>query len=135
MPERPGCSQSGPPGTTCSACAGAPAAISALSVGLGVEGVDCVIKLAPRPLAAETGWLGQSAADAGRSGELILRAVAAKNLSDFEQADVRKAAVGLLRRRHETRNEARPHVGEFRGDRIGERELGLAATEQFGLRL
>ena len=35
----------------------------------------------------------------------------------------------------QSRNQARPHVGEIGCDRIGERELGLSAAEQFGVRL
>ena len=58
-----------------------------------------------------------------------------KDLADFEQADIGKAAIGvLLGRGDEARNEARPHVGQIGCDRIGERKLGLTAAEQFGLR-
>ena len=103
-------------------------------IGFGVEGVDLAVALAPMP--ADAGRFGQRAAHAGGGGELIGRRVAAKNLADFEQAGIGEAAIGvLLRRRDQAGNEARPHVGEIGGDRIGERELGLAAAEQFGLRL
>ena len=72
----------------------------------------------------------------GGGGELVFRLIAFENLPDFEQRHIGKAAVGiLLRSRDKPRNEARPHVGKIGRDRIGERELGLAATEQFGLRL
>ncbi len=37
-----------------------------------------------------------------------------------------------LRRGDEARQQARPHVREIRGDRVGERQFGLAAAEQFG---
>src|ERR1044072_5715146 len=50
------------------------------------------------------------------------------------QRHVGKAAVRVpLRAGDETRNEARTHVGEVGGDRIGERELGLSAAEQYRL--
>ncbi len=105
-------------------------------IGFGVEGVDFVIELALCPMAADAGRFRQSAADAGRGGELILRPVAAENLPDFEQADIGKAAIGVAARRSDqARNEARPHVGKLHRDRIGERQFGLTAAEQFGLRL
>ena len=68
--------------------------------------------------------------------ELVLGPVALEHLADLEQRDVRKAAIGIgLRRGDQARQQARPHVGEIGRDRIGERELGLSAAEQFGLRL
>ena len=73
---------------------------------------------------------------AGCGGQLILRPVAPEHLAYLEQRDIRKAAIGFgLHRGDQTRQQARPHVGQIRGDGIGERELSLAATEQFGLRL
>ena len=85
-------------------------------------------------MAADAGRLGERAAHAGGGGELICRRVAAKDLADFEQADIGKAAVGvLLRGRDQAGNEARPHVGKFGRDRIGERQFRLAAAEQLGL--
>ena len=82
------------------------------------------------------GRLGERAAHAARRGELILRAVAPENLPDLEQGDVGQAAVGvLLRGGDQARDQARPHVGEVGRDRIGERQLRLAAAEQLGLRL
>src|SRR4029077_20485919 len=73
-------------------------------------------------------------AHTGGGGELILGPVALEYLADLEQRDVGEAAVGvLLRAGHESRNEARPHVGEVRRDRIGERDLRLSAAEQLGL--
>ena len=135
VPERPGWNQAGPPGTTCSACAGAPAAASTASASALASKASTVAGLA-RPVAADAGALGQRAAHAGRGGELVLRLVALENLPDLEQRHVGKAAVGvLLRGRDQAGNQARPHVGEFGRDRIGERQLRLAAAEQFGLRL
>ena len=101
-------------------------------VALGVEGVDL--------LAAGDQWrpppsaLRQAAAHAGGGDELVLGPVAAEDLADLEQRDIGKAAVGvLLRRRDEAGHEARPHVGQLGGDRIGERERRIAAAEQLGL--
>ena len=60
------------------------------------------------------------------------RLVAGEALADLEQGDVAEAAVGVaLRRREQARQQARAHVGEVGGDRVGERELGVAAAEQF----
>ena len=130
VPERPGCSQPGPPGTTCSACAGAPAATSTASASAFTSNTSA----APLPLPVPPGAGGsrERAAHAGRSGELVLRLVAAEHLPDLEQRGVGKAAVGvLLCRCDQTRDEARPHVGEVGGDRVGERKLRLSAAEQF----
>jgi hypothetical protein len=67
-------------------------------------------------------------------GELVFGPVALEDLPDLEQRHVGESAIGiLLRRRHEPRNEARPHVGQVGGDRIGERKLRRSAAEQFGL--
>src|SRR5262249_54804016 len=141
VPERPGWNHGGPPGTTWSACAGAPAAASTASasalaskastsragaVGLGGGA-------APRPPGA--GALGARAPHAARRGQLVLRTVAAKDLSDLEQRHVGEAAVGvLLRRGDEPGNETRPHVGQVRRNGIGERKLGFPAAAQLGLR-
>jgi len=73
---------------------------------------------------------GFSAPHRRRRGELILRLIALEDLADLEQAHVAKTAVGVvLRGREQTRHQARPHIGELRGDRIGKREP--AAAEQF----
>ena len=57
-------------------------------------------------------------------------------LADLEQRGVRIAAVGVaLGGRQQARHQARAHVRQIGGDRIGERQRGLAAAEQFGLRL
>ena len=75
-------------------------------------------------------------ADAGGGDQLILRPVALENLSDLEQRDVGKSAIRIgLRRRDKARQQARPHVGQIGRDRIGQRQFGLPAAEQFGLRL
>ena len=71
-----------------------------------------------------------------RGDALVVLAVAEEDLADLEQRDVAEAAPRVaLGRVGEAGNEARPHVGEIGGDRIGERQGGLAAAEQFGLRL
>ena len=101
-------------------------------IGFGVEGVDFAVALAPMP--ADAGRFCQRAAHAGGGGELIGRRVAAKDLADFEQGGIGEAAVGvLLRRRDQAGDQARPHVGEIGGDRIGQRQFRLAAAEQFGV--
>ena len=85
---------------------------------------------------ADAGRLGERAAHAGGGDELILGPVAAEDLADFEQRHVGEAAVGvLLRAGDQAGQQARPHVGEIGRDRIGERQLRLAAAEQLGLRL
>ena len=85
-------------------------------------------------MAAETGGFRQRAAQAGRRGELILGPIAAKDLPHFEECGVREPAIGIfLRGGHEPRNKARPHVGKLRGNRIGERQLGLGPAEQVGV--
>ena len=66
-------------------------------IGLGVERIDLAVAL--RPMAADAGRLRQRAAHAGGGGELIGRLVAAKHLADLEQADIGKAAIGILLRR------------------------------------
>ena len=76
------------------------------------------------PVAAGARVRGKRAAHAGRRHELILRLVAAEYLPDFEQSNVRKTAVGvLLCRCDQAGQQARPHVGQFGGNRIGERQL------------
>ena len=78
----------------------------------------------------------KAVANAGCRDQLILRPVALEHLADLEQRHIGKAAIGIgLRRGDQTRQQARPHVGQIGRDRIGERELGLAAAEQFGMRL
>ena len=44
VPERPGCSQSGPPGTICSACIGAPAAASTASASPLASSASAVVE-------------------------------------------------------------------------------------------
>ncbi len=103
-------------------------------VGLAIEGVDLAGRRRPRP--ADAGRLGERAAHAAGGGELVLRPIAAEDLPDLEQRQVGKAAVGvLLRRGGKPGNQARPHVGQVRRNRIGERKLCFSAAEQLGLRL
>ena len=76
----------------------------------------------------------KAVADAGGRDELVLRLVALENLSDLEQRDIRKAAIVIgLRGRDQARQQARPHVRQIGRDRVGEREFGLSAAEQFGV--
>ena len=102
-------------------------------VALRVIGVD---RAAAGPVAAFAARLGEAAPDRRRGDALVVLAGAEEDLPDLEQRDVGEAAPRIaLGRGDEAGNEARPHVGEIGGDRIGERELGLAAAEQFGRRL
>jgi hypothetical protein len=91
-------------------------------VRFGVEGIDILRRA--RPMPARAIRLRQSAADARRRRELIFRPVAFENLSHFKERDVAGAAIRIAsRRRQQPGHQARPHVGQFRGDRIGERKL------------
>ena len=103
-------------------------------VGLGVEHVDR--RHGARPVAAGAVGLRQRAAQARGGGELVFGLVALEYLADLEQRDIANAAIGIALRRHDqARQQARPHVGELRGDRVGQCELALAAAEQLGLAL
>ena len=62
-------------------------------VGFDVKRVNLAVAFGP--VAADAGWFGKGAADAGGGRELILRRVTAEHLTDFEQADIGKAAVGV----------------------------------------
>jgi len=80
--------------------------------------------------------LASPRANAASGGELILRTVAAEDLSDLEQRYVGKAAVGVvLCGSNEPWDQARSHIREIRGDWIGECEFGLSAAEQLRLLL
>ena len=75
-------------------------------------------------------------AHAGGRHELVLGLVAAEDLADLEQRDIGRAAIDVgLCGRDQSGQQARPHVGEIRRNRIGERELGLSAAEHLGRRL
>ena len=83
-----------------------------------------------RPVAADAGRLGERAPHAGGGDELVLRLIPAKHLAHFKQTHVGEAAIGvLLGGGDKAGNEARPHVGKFGRNRIGQRKLGLAAAE------
>jgi len=72
-------------------------------------------------------------AHAGGRDQLVFGLVALEHLADLEQRDIGRAAIGIgLRRRDQAGQQARPHVRQVGSDRVGERELGLAAAEQFG---
>ena len=87
-------------------------------------------------MAARALRLGLAAPQSGGGDALIVLAVAEENLADLEQADIALAAPRIaVRRRDKAGNQARAHVGEIGGDRIGERQRRRAAAEQFGLRL
>jgi hypothetical protein len=87
-------------------------------------------------VAAGAGRPRQRATHAAGRGELILGALTAEDLTDLEQRHVGHAAIGvLLGGGKQPWNETWPHVGKVRRNGIGERELGLAAAEQLGLRL
>ena len=89
-------------------------------IGLGIEHVDR--RRLARPMPADTAGFSERAAHAAGGGELILCLVALEYLADLEQGDVGGATVGVaLRRGNETGEQARPHVGQFRRDRIGQR--------------
>ena len=125
----------GPPGTTWSACTGAPAAASTASASALASKASTlrlpVAQLRPAPLN-----LGEAAAHAARRRLLVLGAVAEENLADLEQRRVGIAAVGVaLRRGDEAGNDARPHVRELGRDRVRKRELRLAAAEQHRCRM
>src|SRR5436190_1604067 len=86
------------------------------------------------PMASDAGRFGESAANAASGGELILRAIAAENLSDLEQRYVGEPAIPIvLCRGNKARDQARSHIGKIRGNWIGERQFGVPAAEQLGL--
>ena len=67
----------------------------------------------------------------GRDGHLTLGAVVAVERPQFEQRDIRKAAIGVAPRRlDEVRQRARAHHVEIAADRVDEGQLGLGAAEQ-----
>ena len=102
-------------------------------VALRVIGVD---RPAAAPMAAFAARLGEAAPDRRRGDALVVLAGAEEDLPDLEQGGVGEAAPRVaLGRGDQAGNKARPHVGKIGGDRIGERQLGLAAAEQFGRRL
>src|SRR5262245_65842153 len=87
-------------------------------------------------MASDAGRFGSTTAKAASGGELILRAMAAENLSHLEQRYVGKAAVRiLLCSSNKPREQARSHIRKIRSDWIGEREFGLSAAEQLRLLL
>ncbi len=87
-------------------------------------------------MTADAVGFGQRTAQAAGRDELILGLVAPENLPDLEQRHVGIATVGIaLRRRNQPGEQARPHIGQFSGDRIGQGEFGLTTAEQFGLAL
>src|SRR5262249_367316 len=87
-------------------------------------------------MASDAGRFGASTAKAASGDELMLRAIAAENLSHLEQRYVGKAAVRiLLCSSNKPRDQARSHIRKIRSDWIGEREFGLSAAEQLRLLL
>ena len=103
-------------------------------VGLGVERVDlagCPTSAGRRRSAFASARRTPVAAVNWSSGLSPLKICPTSNSAT--SAKPRSAL--RLRRRDEARQQARPHVGEVGRDRIGERQLRLAAAEQLGLRL
>ncbi len=67
----------------------------------------------------------------GRDGHLTLGAVVAVKRPQFEQRDIRKAAIGVAPRRlDQVRQRARAHHVEIAADRIDEGQFGPGAAEQ-----
>ena len=101
-------------------------------VAFRIEGVDRP-GLA-RPMPADAVGFGERAAHAAGRGELVFRTVAFKDLPDLEQRGIGETAVGIALRRHDQAGkETWPHVGQFGGDRISQRQCRAAATEKLGL--
>src|SRR6202007_3282697 len=68
-------------------------------IRLGIEGVDLAVALGP--MAPEAGRLRQGTPHPGGGRKLILGPIAAKDLTDFEQAHVGEASISIsLRRRN-----------------------------------
>ncbi len=102
-------------------------------IGLGVERIR---HGRTGPVSSHAFCGRKAVAHAGCCDELVLRSITPEHLSDFEQCDIGVAAIGVgLRGSDEARQQARPHVGQIGGNRVGERECGLSAAEQFGMRL
>ena len=96
-------------------------------VGLDVE--DAHGALLRRPMAAGAGGQSEAAAQSGGGDLLALLVLAQEDLTDLEQSDIGKAARGVAAGRgREAGQQARPHVGELGGDRIGEREAIVVAA-------
>src|SRR5262245_27905740 len=97
-------------------------------VGFGVEHIDFAV--GGGPMASDAGRFGASAAKAASGGELILRAIAAENLSDLEQRDVSEAVVDVvLCGSNKPRDQTRTHIREIRSNWIGERQFGVPTAE------
>ena len=85
-------------------------------------------------MTAGTVELCRTAADAGGDPALLVGLIALIGARNFEQRNVAEAAIGIaLRRRDQSRQQGRPHVGHVGGDRVGELEFRLAAAEKLGV--
>ena len=126
MPDRPGWYQAGAPAHDLHRGDGRPGRLQhGQRIGLGVEGIDRA------GAAMHIARHRRAAADAGRTQRFVLRAVAGIGMADLRQGKIGKAAVHVAPgRRDQVGQQRRPHVGEFRGDGIGQLELGLAAAEE-----
>ena len=90
-------------------------------IGLGVERIG---RGRAGPMPPDSLRRCEAAADAGGRDELVLGAIAFEDLADLEQRDIGKAAIAIgLHGRDQAGQQARPHVGEVGGDRIGEHQL------------
>src|SRR5208283_359069 len=98
------------------------------SVSLDIEGIDsggCQRPMPPGPC-----FLRQPSPDSAGGDLLTVFAVARKDLPDLEKRDVAMATVGVaLRRRDQPWQQAWPHIGKLRGNRIGERQGSPAAAK------
>ena len=103
-------------------------------VRLGVEGIDQ--RRAAIPVASDALGPRRAATHGRRLDALAFGIVRREALADLEQGHVTEAAVGVaLRRLEQARQQARTHVGEVGGDRVGERQTRVAAAEQLRLAL
>ena len=98
-------------------------------VALGVEDVDAA---AAAPMPAIAARLGAAAPHAAAAMRWSFSPSPRKIWPTSNSATSLEAAPRIaLGRRDEAGNKARAHVGKIGGDRIGERQRGLAAAEQF----
>src|SRR6185437_5058956 len=89
-----------------------------------------------RPMASAAGCFREGAAQSTGGRELIGWLIALEDLANFEQCGVGESTVGVaLCCRHQARDEAWPHVGQFSGDRIGKRQFRSTAAKKFGFLL
>ena len=118
--ERPGCRKAGPPGATCTALATPSAASSAMASLLASNASTAPPPLQCRPSPDAFARPRRTAAAAMRWS---FSPAPEEDLSDLEQRDVVQRPAGVaLGRGDEAGDEARAHVGQVGGDRVGQRE-------------